>query len=90
VQLAVFYGKGFKAEKLPKPVNDDVERHDKQKVTKGLNAAIKETVHKQYEHAHAFEIVGRIDPEKVCKVSRHARELKTRLLKVLSSRQHKE
>ena len=87
-QLGVYYGKGFKAEKLPKPVNGDVECHDKQKVMKGLNTAVKETVHKHYEKSHGFDIVGGIDPAQVCKVSVHARHLKTRLLELLGDRSH--
>ena len=83
-KLAEFYGKGFKVAKLPKPVNGlDVESHEKTKVFQGLNAAVKETKHGSYQKFHAFEIIGIIDPEKVCKVSRHARELTQRLSEIL-------
>lgn len=69
--LAAYYGQGFREDALPR--QKDVEQVAKTDVAKALERATKDSKKKgQYLKSHGFELIGKIDPSKVRKVSRHA------------------
>lgn len=77
--LKEYYRKGFNINALPK--NPNIENIPKEDVIKGLNNATKNTQMGKYNKgSHSFEILARLDPEKVRKASPYAdRFIKTLL-----------
>jgi len=62
--LATYYGSGFKKTKLPKRSN--LEEVPKSDLIAALLAATEEARTKgKYQKSHGFDLVGRIDPQKV-------------------------
>ena len=85
--LTEHYGKDFKTNRLPKPVNDDIEGISKAKIESGLKSALRETDKKEYDKGtDSFLILERLDPEKVCAASEHAKRLREVLKKLLPER----
>lgn len=71
--LEQFFGQGFKSGSLPKnPQIEDIPKND---VAISLKQASRDTKTKGEYHKgkHSFDILGRLDPEKVQKASKHAR-----------------
>ncbi len=62
--LATYYGNGFKRDKLPKRKDlEDVSQID---VANALSAATASAKTKgKYDKAHGFDLVGKVDPNKV-------------------------
>lgn len=79
--LIDFFGQGFNANALPK--NPDVEKIPKSEVFNGLKNATRNTKTKgKYgKGQHSFEILSRINPEKVRVSSKHADVLIRTVLK---------
>lgn len=77
--LREYYRKGFNINALPK--NPNIENIPKEDVIKGLNNATKNTQKGKYNKgSHSFEILARLDPEKVRRASQYAdRFIKTLL-----------
>jgi len=66
--LKRFFGKGFNEKSLPPAIN--IEAITKEKVYGGLKKAAKKTPKSEYRKGgHSFEILGRIDPQKVIAAS---------------------
>lgn len=62
--LAVYYGSGFKKNKLPQHLN--LEEVPKADLMKALEAATKDAKTKgKYAKSHGFELIGELDPDKV-------------------------
>lgn len=73
-KLAEFYGKGFRANSLPK--NKNVEAIAKSAVETGLKNATRETSKKEYDKgSHAGEILRVIDSNKVRAAAAHCEKL---------------
>ncbi len=73
--LKLFYGQGFKDNKLP--VTKNIETISKSQVEQALKSATRETKTKgEYSKGrHSFRILGLIDPRKVRQASPHAERL---------------
>ncbi|WP_069472653.1 DUF4276 family protein [Candidatus Marithrix sp. Canyon 246] len=73
--LAEFYGQGFNLNALPKQQN--IEKIAKNDLNQGLDAATRHTKTKGKYHKvrHGFDILAKIDPQKVAQVSKHAKRL---------------
>jgi len=69
-------------------LNDkDTEPIAKDKIEKGLAAATKGTIAGVYHKTrHGFDLLGKIDPSKVCMLSAHAEKLRVTLDDVLPDR----
>lgn len=82
--LADYYTKGFVQSALPR--NLSIESISKPDVMKGLEDASKPTKKGKYHKTrHGFEILERIDPEKVAKASPFAKDLIAVLRKKLTN-----
>lgn len=82
--LMQYFGKGFKEKSLPN--RTDVENILKQDVFKGLAAATRQSQKGRYDKGrHAFEILGRLNPELVTASSPSAKRLVTTLLSKTSA-----
>lgn len=78
-KLAEFYGKGFRANALPK--NKNVEAISKSDVETGLKNATRDTSKKEYDKgSHAGEILRIIDSNKVCQAAPHCERLFTTII----------
>ena len=73
--LVAYYGNGFKQNALP--ARQDIEKIPKDDVLNGLKNATRSGVSKgEYEKGrHAFDILERIDPDKVVSASPYAKRL---------------
>ncbi len=73
--LAAYFGQGFNENALPK--NPNVEQISKKDIFDGLKSATRNTKTKgKYgKGSHSFEILSRIDPERVKKASYHVQKL---------------
>ena len=70
--LETFYGQGYRPDALPP--NQHVERIAKQGVLNGLVRATQDTAKGRYKKGtHSFEILEKLDPEKVTNASPHAK-----------------
>jgi len=84
VSLAEYYGKGFSEKALPD--NPKVEEIPKSDIWENLTRSSRETQKGPYEKGrHSFEILGRIDPAKVCTAAPFAKRLIDSLLRVVVS-----
>lgn len=78
--LEAYFGKDFNANALPK--NANIEEIDRHVAATGIDNAAKNTAKKGYHKSRdGFKLIGRIDGNKVCSVSCHAREF-FRVLKI--------
>ncbi len=78
--LRVFYGQGYRENALPP--NPQVEQIPKQDVLNGLDRAANGTTKGSYDKgSHSYEILAKIDPEKVKNVSPYANRLIETLFK---------
>jgi hypothetical protein len=69
--LAAYYGQGFRDGALPR--HKDVERVAKADLNEALERATKDSKKKgRYQKSHGFELIGKVDPAKVRRASRHA------------------
>lgn len=83
--LAVFFGQGFNREKLPrKPTVEEVPKAD---LEKGLKEATRECAAKgpYNKGRHSFEILARLDAERILEASTHAKRLVADLLEMASA-----
>ena len=70
--LEEFYGQGYRGNALPQ--NPQIERVAKDDVLNGLDRAARDTSKRGYDKgSHSFEILARLDPEKVQNASPHAK-----------------
>ena len=70
--LAKYYGKDFRANVLPK--NPNVEAVPKEDIKKKLKQATHDTQKGEYSKgSHSFDILAKIDPNKVKEASRYAK-----------------
>ena len=82
--LAEHYGQGFQEAALPS--NPQIEQVAKNDVFNGLNRASRNTTKGRYDKGrHSFEILEKIDPEKVTDASRHARRFVETLFNLAES-----
>jgi len=84
--LKKHYRKGIRLEKLAQPVNGNVESIPKSKILTSLKAALHGSNPDGYGKRDAFKIITYLDPEKVCKASRHAESMRSRLMKLTSAK----
>ncbi len=80
--LETYFGKSFNVNALPK--NANIEEIDRHTAAQAIDNAAKGTAKKGYHKSRdGFKLIGRIDGNKVCSVSCHAKEffrvLKTKL-----------
>jgi Domain of unknown function (DUF4276) len=81
--LVTYYGKDFKQNALPQ--NTTIEAISKSDLYAGLNKATKDTSKGTYSKgSHSFEILSKIDANKVIESSPHAKKLHDRLLTLLT------
>ncbi|MGZ8218807.1 DUF4276 family protein [Methylomagnum sp.] len=80
VCLSAYFGQGFKAEKLPQVT--DIERVSKASIYDGLKRATENCKTKAVygKGAHSFDLLGRIEPDKVKEASDYAKRLIETLL----------
>lgn len=79
--VAVYYGKDFKQNALPQ--NTTIEAISKSDLYDGLKKATKDTTKGSYSKGgHSFEILSKIDANKVIAQSSHARKLRETLQKL--------
>ena len=72
--LECYYGANFRRQALPQ--NPDIEDVPKQDVDNGLDRATRDTGKGRYHKGrHSFEILERLDPEKVVAASPYAKRL---------------
>ena len=70
--LEEFYGQGYRENALPQ--NPQVEQIAKDDVLDGLRDAARDTSKRRYDKgSHGFEILAKLDPEKVQDASPHAK-----------------
>lgn len=70
--LEEFYGQGYRGNALPQ--NPQIEQIAKDRVLDGLKDATRDTSKREYNKgSHSFEILARLDPEKVQDASPHAK-----------------
>jgi len=82
--LEEYYGQGFQESALPS--NPQIEQVAKNDVFNGLNRASRNTTKGRYDKGrHSFEILEKIDPEKVTDASPHARRFVETLFKLAES-----
>lgn len=83
--LAAFFGQGFNRNKLPR--RPSVEEVPKADLEKGLKEATRGCATKgAYDKGlHSFEILARLDTERILKASPHAKRLVADLLKMASA-----
>ena len=82
--LEEFYGQGFQESALPS--NQQIEQVAKNDVFNGLNRASRNTTKGRYDKGrHSFEILEKIDAEKVTDASPHARRFVETLFKLTGS-----
>ena len=82
--LEEFYGQGYRENALPQ--NPRIERIAKQDVLDGLDRAARETSKRGYNKgSHSFEILAKLDPEKVRNASPHAKRFIEALLQFAQS-----
>lgn len=80
--LVTYYGKDFKQNALPK--NTTIETISKSDLYDGLNKATKDTTKGSYSKGrHSFEILSKIDANKVIENSPHAKKLYDALQELL-------
>ncbi len=84
------FDKGLKTDDLPSPVNGDIERISKATITAALEKAARKvgkamgTEKRAYHKVEdGFPLLERVNPEKVCKASKHAHRLRETLKKKL-------
>jgi hypothetical protein len=81
--LVTYYGKNFKQNALPQ--NTTIEAISKSDLYGGLKKATKDTTKGTYSKGgHSFEILSKIDANKVIENSPHAKKLHDRLLTLLN------
>lgn len=79
--LAEYYGQGFQESALPS--NPQIEQIAKNDAVNGLIRASRSTTKGRYNKGfHSFEILAKINPEKVTDASRHARQFVETLFKL--------
>ncbi len=79
--LKEFYGQGYRGNALPQ--NPRIERIAKQDVLDKLDRAARDTSKRGYHKgSQSFEILAKLDPEKVKKVSLHAKRFIEALFKL--------
>ena len=72
--LEEFYGQGYRGNALPQ--HPQIEQIAKQDVLNGLDRAARDTSKRGYNKgSHSFEILAKLDPEKVQNASPHAKTL---------------
>ena len=82
--LKEFYGQGYRQNALPQ--NTQIERIAKNEVLDGLDRAARETSKRGYDKgSHSFEILAKLDAEKVKIASPHAKRFIDTLLKLVQS-----
>lgn len=78
--LSRYYQQGFHEGALP--CQPEVEQISKVDILSRLDRATRRTRKGRYHKtSHAFDLLARIDPDKVCAVSPHARRLREVLLR---------
>ena len=79
--LQEFYGQGYRGNALPQ--NPQIERVAKDDVLNGLDRAARDTSKREYKKVpHSFEILAKLDPEKVQNASPHAKRFVEALLQL--------
>ncbi len=74
--LAQYYGRRFRPNAIPRQA--DVEQIQKSRVLRALERATNHDTKTRYHKTrHGFELLGRIEPVKVRRASRHADRLAT-------------
>ena len=82
--LEKYYGQDFQETALPS--NPQIEQVSKNDVLGGFRQATRGTTKGRYDKGrHSFEILAKIDPEKVTDASRHARRFVETLQKLRES-----
>ena len=82
--LNEFYGQGYRQNALPQ--DTQIERIPKDDVLDGLDGAARNTSKRGYDKgAHSFEILAKLDPEKVMDVSPYAKRFIETLFKLAQS-----
>lgn len=82
--LREFYSQGYRENALPQ--NPQIERVAKDDVLDGLDRAARSTSKRGYDKgSHSFEILARLDPEKVQNSSPHAKRFVEVLFRLVQS-----
>lgn len=82
--LEEFYGQGYRENALSQ--NPQIERVAKYDVLNGLDRAARDTSKREYNKgSHSFEILAKLDPEKVQNASPHAKRFIEALFRLAQS-----